>query len=441
MEMWNLKKGYKIINEYFIEPMLKKNDRHIGMELEYPLIMNENTNAKSLVMKMFDYLIESFGFKEEKKDINGNVIRIESKEGDRISADYHYEIIEFAMNKSLCINDIEKRFIMYFNSVQEFLKKYGAFLTGMGTNLRKKSPDFIYTKDAYCDAFNGYITQYLNKRLQDAYICSMQSVQTHLDIDGNELLEQFNLFTKLDFVRGILFSNSLPNNNLFPEGVKCDDKTLCVRDFYWQNSGIPNTELIDCEFKSLEELTEYFSNKKIFIERNKNKLYPIEAISINDYFEKDDSIEESIKSCRFFENVVINLHHTLEFRGDCIQPLKDTFAPSAFNLGISANIKKADIITKEFFKKNNIILKNSELRKYAVLDKKIVDDDIMREFLYKLYDISNEGLVNRGYGEEKYIECLKERIASLQCPAKKQKLLIESGTKSVDEIILDCSKF
>lgn len=79
MEMCNFQRGYSIINEYFIEPMLKKNDRHIGMELEYPLIMNENTDAKSLVMKMFDYLIESFGFKEEKRIYMGTLLELKSK--------------------------------------------------------------------------------------------------------------------------------------------------------------------------------------------------------------------------------------------------------------------------------------------------------------------------------------------------------------------------
>ena len=52
----------------------------------------------------------------------------------------------------------------------------------------------------------------------------------------------------------------------------------------------------------------------------------------------------------------------------------------------------------------------------------------MYVFLWKLYDIAKEGLLTRGYGEEKLMIGLEERLEKRENPAMKAKrLLRENG--------------
>lgn len=98
----------------------------------------------------------------------------------------------------------------------------------------------------------------------------MQSIQTHLDIptssDGQALLNTFNLFNKLEFVRAILFSNSLPNKTSLPPNYFYPENVLCARDFNWDFSEFPRDH-INQEFHFLDELAEYISKIKLYKKR------------------------------------------------------------------------------------------------------------------------------------------------------------------------------
>lgn len=136
---------------------------------------------------------------------------------------------------------------------------------------------------------------------------------------------------------------------------------------------------------------------------------------------------------------MLNHYATIEIRSDCTQPLKDAFAPVAFSLGLSRKVDEALAITEQFFKDNNIKHTYTELRQMAITDKKIVDEEIMKAYLQKLYNLAKSALEERGFGEEKHLLCLQERINKLECPAKKQKKLLEKGTP-LSEIIKQCSE-
>ena len=81
----------------------------------------------------------------------------------------------------------------------------------------------------------------------------LSSVQTHLDINAEDLPKAATLFAKIDFLRGLLFSNS-PD---FEFG-----KTLCYRDFLWAKSAFgicgTNTGAVDEEYKTLDDVAESF---------------------------------------------------------------------------------------------------------------------------------------------------------------------------------------
>lgn len=126
----------ELIMKKFIAPYLsKKETNYIGVELEYPIIFKDsNINAKALILELFALLKEKHNFKDEELDLDGNVASVKNTAGDKISLDYSYNTLEFAMQKDLNLNNIADRFFKIFNVVQQFLKEHNCFLTGMGTN-------------------------------------------------------------------------------------------------------------------------------------------------------------------------------------------------------------------------------------------------------------------------------------------------------------------
>lgn len=444
-----LNRGRELIRQKFIEPYLQKNEEYIGVELEYPLVQMDNqVNSKEVVLELFEYLKENFGFHDGKKGTDGCLIRVNNENGDGISIEYCYEIIEFAMQKDLNLNNIADRFYKYFNIVQDFFmkKRKGLFLTGMGTNLISNSTCVHLGKHPYHTAINEYINKYTTYKNPNYFLTNMQSIQTHLDIPIKNkkerekiLLDTLNLFNTLDFVRGILFSNSLPNETFAPPNLDYPKETLCARDFNWVHTEFPDTGCIDKKFETINELSDYMAGLKLYFRKCGENYQAFKPTTISDYFSNPNQVDDVLNIYRYLKHVVLNLYTTLEIRSDCIQPLKDTFAPTAFNLGISRRVKEATELTERFFKDNNIKYPNSILRSMAINDEKIVDSRIMRKYLQKLYDLAKEALEEREMGEEKHLYCLQERIDTLQCPAKFQKEQLLRGV-SLGEIIKECSK-
>lgn len=437
----------ELLKEKIINPYLNKKTEYIGVELEYPIIFKDrNVESKKLIADLFNHLKEKHHFKNEELDIDGNVVSVKNSFGDKVSLDYRYEVIEFAMQKDLNLNDIAERFLKIFEQVQKFLNEHNCFLTGMGTNLSDDATQMNLINTSFWNAFYNYQKKFTNYKKAYCFISNMQSIQTHLEIptanvandDGSTLLKGFNLFNKLEFVRALLFSNSLPNKTSIPENYTYPENVLCARDFNWDYSEFPRDH-VDKKMHTLDELAEYLSKIKLYKKKIAHGFKEINGPTIEEYFSNPNQKDDVLDVFRYFGNVVLNLYTTLEIRSDCTQPLKDTFAPVAFNLGISRKLDEATAITEQFFKDNKIHHTNSELRRMAITDKKIVDDDIMRSYLQKLYNLAKAALEERGFGEEKHLLCLQERIDKLECPAKKQMRQLAQGTP-LEDIIKQCAE-
>ncbi len=445
-----MKKYKKLLLEKFIYPYLSKNTNYIGVEIEYPLISLDNQiNTKSLIISLFDYLKSQHNFTTDAVDVDGNAISVKNDFGDKITLEGRYEIIEFALQKDLNINNIAKRFFNYFEVVQAFLQEHKCFLTGIGTNLTDNPSKVNLLDTGFCRAIHEYVDKFSTYRNPKYFLTNMQSIQTHVEVfrnnfsdlqnNGDALIKTLNLFNKLDFVRAILFSNSLPNLNAIPSNMSYPNNILCARDFNWKNSQFPNTGTTNEEFGSLDELVDYLSSLELFFKFRNGQYEAFNGPTISEYFSNPNQVDDVLDIFRYLKNVVLNSYATVEIRSDCTQPLKDTFAPVAFNVGIANKVEEANEITTRFLQDNKILLSNSTLRDMAINDIKIVEDNIMRTFIQELYGLSKVALEERGFGEEQHLLCLQERIDTLQCPAKKQKRLLEKGV-TLDKILRQCSE-
>lgn len=421
-----------IIKNRFIQPLLNKKTGTIGTELEFPLInLNKEPVDKVKALSLLNYFLQK-GFKTEDTDTQGNPAFITNNYGDCISFDNSYNNIEFSMNYGDNLCEIRDRFYGYFKDAQNFLKQYNYIITGMGTNPYKKYITQNHVSYPVYNMVDEYLHKFQNENTHNYpdFPAYLSSVQTHLDINTEDLPKTASLFAKIDFLRGLLFSNS-PDFDF--------SKTLCYRDYLWSKSAFgickTNTGAVDEEYKTLDDIAESFYKRHMFNNIRNGKYTCFYPVNIKEYFENNDKID--IEQFLSFRHIEITCRGTLEIRSDCTQPLSDAFAPPAFNLGIAHNIDKAILKTKELLNDKN--LKNSYLRKSVSegMGIKEFTAEQLSDYALDMIKISEEGLLTRGFGEEKMIQCLYKRAEKLECPAQYTLKNIEK----IDKVIEEYAKF
>ncbi len=402
----------EIIKNRFIKPLLNKETGNIGVELEFPLLNTEKAPVDLCTAKgLFNVFLEN-GFKTEDYDTDGNPAFITNGYGDCISYDNSYNNIEFSMYFGNDLTKIKDRFINYFRAAQDYFKKHGHMITGMGTNPYKKYITQSHVSYPVYNMVDDYLHKYNCSDTHDYpdFPAYLSSVQTHLDIHPDDLPATANLFAKIDFLRGMLFSNS-PDFEF--------EKILCYRDFLWSKSAFgickTNTGAVDEEYSCLEDIAQSFYKKHMFNCIRDNRYETFYPIKITEYFKDNPACD--IEQFLSFRHIEVTCRGTLEIRSDCTQPLCDAFAPPAFNLGIAHNIKRAIERTAVLFGEKNI--KNSYLRKCVCEGIKIKEFNKQQlcDYATDMVYIAKEGLLKRGLGEEKLIECLYDRSKKLECPA------------------------
>ncbi len=430
-----MSRAEQIVRQQLIEPYFLRTTTDVGVELEYPVAFlsgDTSISAKAIARDFFTFLMKNGEFGLEQMDIEGYPTRVVNQAGDSISIECVYTLIEFSMSPKPNINEVEKCFHTLMKQAMDFYESRGLGFYGCGTNLITPK-NFEFCDSPFYHMMQSYLTRRTPQKSPDYYMTTMQSIQTHLDVNGELLVDSFNLMCKLDFARALLFSNSFPNSVTIPEGKKYPKNSICARDYNWENIGLPNTGIEDCTFSSIDEMVAAIAEKKIFFNQNaQGELQHMEPVSLNEYFQNQNHPDTDIKYYRSFERVCLNTYHTLEFRGDCTQPFETVFCPVAFNLGLVNNLSAAKEITAHFLKKNQITASNSRLRAMAVSGEEIVNHKVMADFLVSLVDCAKEGLKQRSYGEEKYLEPLYERAKNVSCPADEMRNQLKMGAKLED---------
>ena len=438
----------------------------VGVELEFPLInLSKKQITPSLTNNLMQHLAQSpFQFQIQETDKNGNIVGVSNKT-DLIAFDNSYNNIEFSMGNATSIHAIAERFYKYLSYIQAFLSSHNHAIVGQGTNPNRHHIGDNPVSIPIYDAIRGYLKFIVEKKQphnantsskvigeisckaadnppyeasceaadETSYeaacktICEMtnptssyhsctyfppylSSVQTHVDIHYSQLCQKLNLFSELDFIRAILFSNS-------PSFQTCSQSFLCFRDYLWEKSGFSfnphNVGKIDETFHTPDDIIDHYMQRSIFFREkcadrvqaaenphttlqqntvppektmysekmlhpeNKFKTYDANQkyeyftpVPLHQYFTEPQyqAIENDIFSFISFRTIELTFRGTLEIRSDCAQPLPEAFAPAAFNFGLSKNAEKALHCIRTFKQKNGISLSNSALRNLAITD-------------------------------------------------------------------------
>ncbi len=392
-----------IVENKFIKPFENKKANHIGVELEFPIVNcnKKNTDAR-FVASVLPYLEEK-GFFCTLFGENGEKLFMENDSGDSLSFDNSYNNFEFALNHGDNLCELSARFFKYFKIVQDFFKRENHTLCGVGTNPNYENLEVNHVNFSTYNMVQNYLTNFGGKHRFPDFPAFISSVQTHLDVDITLLPRAYTLFSKMDFLRGILFHNS---PDFEGKGYRI------ARDYLWQESAFgecPNiTGTVDESFETTDDIIEFFLKKGMFNRLRGGKYEVFKPIPIKEYFENEKygAKEEDINCYLSFKNTEITSRGTLEIRSDCTQKEGRFFTPPAFNLGILNALCNAESRLNNFFSDNNISLSNSELRKIVARGEdyeKIAPIEKIDALLEDMKEIAFDALLKRQKGEEKLL--------------------------------------
>lgn len=282
------------------------------------------------------------------------------KNGDSISLEYSLNTLEFSMNKEPTVFDLEKKFRMYYEQCSDFLHKHHYAILGCGIN-----PNYKYI-DRHCLNQDRYLA--IERLLKNehfellgsfcAYCCS---IQTHINVSSERLLDVMNMFTRIERQKEQMFANSY-----LEEVGKLDSRKVL-----WEKSNFgPNNIGENPLFGSIEEIVDdYLERNLFFVERDGEYLIFNEKQKLKDYFSKESIIaqnskgenvvvypkEEDFSNFRSYRGVEITKYGTLEIRTDCSQTIDRIFPVVAFNVGVATSAKRIN----EYITKNGYIDKNT----------------------------------------------------------------------------------
>lgn len=448
----------QLLFDRFIKPTINNQNNYIGVEIEMPILnLDKKPVNFEIVHNITEKFIEHFDFLPVGVDEDGNIYSAKSSQNsDILSYDCSYNNLELSFGKEENLFEIQKRFDVYYRYLQEIFRLYNYTLTGMGVN-----PYRVYNKNEpipngrYRMLYHhlssypmyGNLPMYFHSYPKFGMFSSASQVQ--LDANYNDLPRLINVFSELEPIKAVLFSNSVLTGD--------HEEYICCRDIFWENSthGINphNIGMYNQKFENVEEIVNYISTTSIYCVERDGKYINFSPILFSDYLKLEGIVGEYYENGRYRKILVqpsvydieylrtfkfedITYRGTIEFRSVCCQPISDSMVVAAFHLGIKNNLDKAEQILQN----DTVLLGNgyitTELRKLLIKTEmpSFIDIDGLYRLARDVVDAASDGLKSRGKGEEILLAPLYERIDKRTNPARTMLNLMNKGTP-VEKII------
>ena len=449
--------------EEFIKPT-NQDKNFIGIEIEIPII---NLDKKAVDFDVVHTITDKFqkqfnDFKADGIDYDGNVFALKNpKNEDIVCYDCSYNNIEFAMGREKELFSINERFSEYYAFVKESFEEYNHTLTGMGINpYRKYNINEPIPSERYLmlyhhlKSFSNYenIPMHFHKYPEYGMFSSASQVQ--LDVTRENLIQTINVFSKIEPIKALLFSNSV----LYGE----NNKYTCFRDALWEYSthGVNphNIGVYDVDFKDLNDLQAYLESLNIYCVMRDGAYINFPSMNLLEYFAQDyvsgeiycdgeyrkidvKPLISDIKYLRPFKFINLTFRGTVEFRSICTQPIRDSMCVAAFHLGLKDKLDELE----EIVSKDNVLYHRGytagELRKLLIQDKlpEFINLDCLCDLSREIVDLACDGLEQRESVEQIFLNPLYDRIKRRSNQGKDVIKSVNNGIE-IEKIIEDYGK-
>lgn len=414
----------ELLYNRYIKPIKTNPKAYIGVEFEFPIVNTLGAATDIAVSKaLLAYLVEECSFQSVQKDADGTHVQVkEPVSGDAILFEVSYNILEFAFEKALTIQEIDQRFKRYLELIQSYLRKHHHELQGWGVHPHWKINDnrpvalpryqmllayLALSQKEQAGAFHDYPDY-------GAFICGNQ---VQLDISEKNLIPVLNRFNQLEPIKAYLFANSTFWDSNW--------ETRLSRDIFWEDSmhgkHLQNSGLYDHTLTGIDDLIDYLDQTSLFTTMREDKLLYFSPIRAKDYLEKDTikaydlegntvnikPKEEDFTYHRSYNYEDVTTRGTVEFRSTCTQALDKNFAPVAFHLGLFNNLEKLGnyLDNLPLYEKYHHDYRHMR-RLFAKIPLPTDDEKELDVICSHLVKLAEEGLQSRGYGEESYLKDL-----------------------------------
>ena len=441
----------------FLKPTKKDKKEYIGIEIEIPIVnLNREAVDFDVVHKVtLEFKNQFDSFDIEGIDYDGNIFALRDRyTDDMVCYDCSYNNIEFAMGKEEDLFTINDRFLKYYKFFKACFEEHNHTLTGMGINpYRKYNQEIPIPNERYLMLYNHLKSysdydemMYFHK--YPGYGMFSSASQVQLDVPYDDLIDNINIFSKLEPIKALLFSNSV----LLEE----HEEYVCFRDLLWEYSthGINphNIGMYDLEFANINELLSYLESLNIYCVMRDGIYINFPSMGLKEFFSKDKikgefyckgkykSIEfepsiNDIKYLRAFKFINLTFRGTLEYRSVCTQPIKDSMSVAAFHVGLKHKINELNelFFYSPFFHNGYNV---TELRKLLIKTEipDLIDEDGLYDLTEKVLDLAKDGLIERGLGEEVFLQPLYDNVNNRSNPGKRILELLKSGMDLEDII-------
>ncbi len=445
----------------FFAPLRRRRTRRVGVELEFPVWNREPGKATDFaaVHAAAGEFLSRFAFPNQVRDDEGAIYRAtDPSTGDELSFDCSYNTLELSFGPDENLTDIQRRFVAYYSALQDAFLRHGHALTGMGINphWRENRPDPIGNGRyrMLLHHLKSYSKYGGSPRFHDhpdfgLFSCA---AQTQVDADEESVVPLINAFNRLEPFKAILFANS-------PFGAR--NETLCGRDSLWSRSlhGLNphNCGMYGVTLRSLEDIVGYLESTSIYCVERGERYINFAPVPLCDYLglgtvvgEYWDAGAKVHRRCllspspddvawlRPFKFEDLTQRGTVEFRSVCEQPVREAFTSAAFHAGLAERMDRLTGLLAH----DTILYGHgygaAELRSLATRRElpSFIDRKALTVQLHRILDLAEDGLVERGFGEESLLAPLRRRAETLASPAREQVERLERG-ESIESIATD----
>ncbi|GAX48137.1 glutamate-cysteine ligase family protein [Lactococcus reticulitermitis] len=440
----------ELLRERYFTNLKQSDDLFVGIELELPIVhLTGDAVDFSVVVALFDEMVEKLPLSIEKTDDNGQAIQLISDDtDDRILFEVGYNTLEFAFDKADKIGQVEMRFLTYLAVIQPFLKERHHLLTGLGVNPFWDKNDNRPVASPRYEMLLAYLKLGAARedvRVSQANYCAfIQGSRVQLEVTADNLIATLNAFNAIEPVKAWLFANSyLWNGQL---------ETLISRDVFWEGSihGVfpENVGVFPEAFADEAAFLDYLMKTALFTRTSDQDTYYFEPIQAVDYFNHDEipafdlagndlvltPSPYDFNAHRSYQYQNLTARGTVECRSSCAQPMSASFSVAAFHLGLMQALPVFEaLITNHAFYEDYGRDYPELRRRFSAINLSPEEVEDAAKLAQDLLDLAAIGLDKRGFGERKYLAPLYQRIETKENPATKALRLLKAG-KTLSEI-------
>jgi glutamate--cysteine ligase len=431
----------------FVEKMKGKNpasERKIGAELKFPLVNYDGSAAEIEKVSSLWRFLSDRGWKPVNDPLTGEVVACRKKEknNDTVSScETGFCKTEFSLAYVSDLFELQEMFLELKKILHQFSEKEKVYFLGYGIQpvtepgkhlLMKKSRTSVW------DKVFGANRILPREAGDDVNIFTINATShVHIDVAMEEAVSAVNVLNGFAGAQIALTAHS----NIWKG--RLDGRYRCVNEKFW-DWWMPDIKRIGVPERPFKDMKDYIdtisSFKPVYVKRKGKPVLLNGYKTFSEYYNSgraagrdiNGKVVEVIPSREdidvhntcYWYNARITGYYTVENRVNDQQPPEDILCVPALTLGIVSSLSRAERVIRQY---EWDILKKARPAACEQGLEGSVDGLSLKNLARDMVEVARSGLIQRGKGEEVFIEPLEERLKKGRNPADETKDLFLKG--------------